>query len=142
MTSSAVGDLAPALTTVRLGLHVLAATVWVGGQVVLVGLLPTGRRLGADAPRALATAFARLSWPAYAVLLATGAWNVAAVGLAGMDTAWQAVLWSKVAVVAAAGAAAYLHGRARSRAALAVWGAVAGLGSVIALFMGILLAGP
>ena len=142
MTAAAAGDLAPALTTVRLGLHVLAATVWVGGQVVLVGLLPTGRRLGPDAPRALATAFARLSWPAYGVLLATGAWNVAPVDPVSEDVAWQAVLWTKVALVVAAGAAAYLHARARSRAALAVWGTVAGLGSIAALFMGILLAGP
>ncbi len=33
------------LDTVRLSLHVLAATVWVGGQLTLVGLLPGLRAL-------------------------------------------------------------------------------------------------
>lgn len=132
--------LAPALTTIRLGLHVLAAAVWVGGQVTLVGLLPAGRRLGPAAPRALGAAFARLSWPAFALLVGTGAWNVAVAG--PHDAAWRAVLWAKVAVVAASGVAAYLHSRASSRAALAGWGAVAGLASIAALFGGILLAGP
>ena len=42
------------LDTIRLGLHVLAATVWVGGQFVLAGLVPTLRSLGPDAPRAAA----------------------------------------------------------------------------------------
>jgi len=40
--------------TVRLFLHVLAATVWVGGQLTLAALVPALRRLGADVPRALA----------------------------------------------------------------------------------------
>ena len=139
---ASAGGLAPPLTAVRLGLHVLAAAVWVGGQIVLVGLLPAGRRLGPGAPRALAAAFARLSWPAFALLVATGAWNVATVDLGAQRTAWQVVLWAKVAVVAASGIGAYLHSRATSRAALAGWGVVAGLGSVVALSLGILLAGP
>ena len=29
--------------TIRVTLHVLAATVWVGGQITLAGLLPTWR---------------------------------------------------------------------------------------------------
>ena len=45
-------------TTVRLFLHVLAAMVWVGGQLTLLGLLPTVRTLGPDAPTAVARRFA------------------------------------------------------------------------------------
>ena len=41
-------------TTVRLFLHVLAATVWVGGQLTLAGLVPGLRRLSPDAPRVVA----------------------------------------------------------------------------------------
>lgn len=134
--------LAPALTTIRLGLHVLAATVWVGGQIVLVGLLPTGRRLGPAAPRALGAAFARLSWPAFVVLVGTGIWNITTFDLGAQDAAWRAVLWAKLAVVALSGAGAFFHSRSTSRAALAGWGTVAGLASMAALFMGILLAGP
>lgn len=133
--------LAPALEATRLFLHVLAATVWVGGQIVMLGLLPTARTVSPDAPRALARAFARLSWPAFAVLVVTGVWNVAAVHPHSQSSAWQAVLWAKVAVVVVAGLGAFLHGRATSRSQLALWGSVAGLASVAALLMGVLLAG-
>ena len=136
----ATARLAGALDGLRLSLHVLAAAVWVGGQVTLAGLVPAARTVGPDAPRTLARAFARLQWPAYAVLLATGVWNVGAVG-SGAHGAWQAVLGAKIAVVLLAGLAAGLHTRARSRRALAVWGAVAGTSSVAALVMGVFLAG-
>ena len=135
-----LAQLAPALAGVRLSLHVVAASVWVGGQLTLAGLVPTARRLGEAAPRQLARAFARLSWPAYGVLLATGIWNVLAVG-SGQGTAWQAVLAVKIAVVLLAGVAAFCHGRSRSRTGLAVWGAIAALSSVGALVLGVLLAG-
>ena len=140
--SAALSGLAPAATTVRLGLHVLAASVWVGGQFVMAGLVPAARRLEAGAPQALARAFARLSWPAFAVVVVTGFWNVSTFHLADQTTAWKVVLGVKIAVVALAGMAAFLHGRATTKAGLAAWGSVAGLCSVAALFMGILLAGP
>jgi putative copper export protein len=132
--------LAPALDGIRLSLHVLAASVWVGGQITLAGLLPAARGLGEGAPRALARAFGRLQWPAYGVLVATGLWNVSAVH-AGQSHTWQAVLGVKVTVVAVAGAAAYLHTRATSRRGLAVWGAVTSLSSLGALVLGVFLAG-
>ena len=46
-----------------------------------------------------------------------------------------------LALVVAAGAGALLHGRATTRTGLAVWGSVAGLASVAALTLGVLLAG-
>jgi hypothetical protein len=108
----------------------------------MLGLVPTARRFGTDAPRALANAFARLSWPAYAVLVVTGVWNVSTFHFADQTTAWKIVLFVKIAVVAVAGLAALLHSRARTRTGLATWGSIAGLASVVALFLGILLAGP
>jgi len=132
--------LAPALDGVRASIHVAAAVLWVGGQVTLAGLVPTARRLGADAPRRLARAFARLQWPAYAVLVVTGLWNVSAVH-AGQPRAWQVVLGVKIAVVGLAGLAAWLHSRASTRTALATWGAVTSLSSLSALVMGVFLAG-
>jgi putative copper export protein len=135
-----LAQLAPAVEAVRLSLHVLAASIWVGGQVTLAGLVPTARQLGPDAPRRVGHAFAWLSWPAYVVLLATGIWNVAAVSK-GQGTAWQVVLGVKIAVVLVAGLAAALHGRARTPVAVSVWGSVAGVTSLAALVMGVFLAG-
>ena len=132
--------LAVHLDTVRLFLHVLAATVWVGGQITLAGLLPTIRLLGPEATRAVARGFNRLAWPAFAVLVATGIWNIAAAAPSG-DTAYDATLALKIAVVALSGVAAALHGRSSSRRALAVWGALGGLAGLGALFLGVLLAG-
>jgi putative copper export protein len=133
--------LASWLDTVRLTLHVLAASVWVGGQIVMLGLVGPSRRLGPEAPKVLAQAFARLAWPAYGVLVVTGLWNVSTFHWGAQSTAWKTVLIVKVVVVAVAGLATLLHSRARSRAALAIWGSVAGLASVAALVMGVLLAG-
>lgn len=133
--------LAPALDTVRLTLHVLAASVWVGGQIVMVGLVGPARQLGADAPKTLARAFARMAWPAFGVLVLTGIWNVTAVHYSSQDSAWKAVLMAKILVVLLAGAATGLHQRASTKGQLALWGSVAGLSSVAALVMGILLAG-
>lgn len=137
---SPANQLAPAVDGIRLSLHVLAAAVWVGGQFTIAGLVPTARRLGSAAPAALARAFARIQWPAYALLLATGIWNVAADGTSA-TTSWKVVLGVKVGVVLLAGLGAWLHGRARSKGGLATWGAVTSLASVAALVLGIFLAG-
>jgi len=133
--------LAPGLDALRLTLHVLAASIWVGGQIVLVGLVGPARRAGPDVPAALARAFARLAWPAYAVLVVTGFWNISTFHWADQSGAWKAVLIAKIVVVVAAGVGSLLHTRATSRAALALWGSVAGLASVAALAMGVLLSG-
>ncbi|HEX4434747.1 MAG TPA: hypothetical protein VH012_07950 [Acidimicrobiales bacterium] len=132
--------LAPTVLTIRLTLHVLAAAVWVGGQIVMTGLIGPARGLGPDAPKTLARAFARLAWPAYVVLVVTGIWNVTALGYADMSPAWKAVLLAKIAVVVLAGLGVLLHQRATTKRGLAFWGAVGALASVVALVMGILLA--
>lgn len=136
-----LAGLAPALDAVRLSLHVLAAAVWVGGQLTVAGLLPTVRRLGDDAPRRVASAFGRLAWPAYGVLVLTGIWNVSASHPGSEGSAWNAVLGAKIAVVVLAGLATLLHTRATSRRSLAIGGAVAGVTSLAALVLGVLLAG-
>jgi putative copper export protein len=137
----ATASLAPALDTIRLTLHVLAAAIWVGGQIVMAGLVGPARGLGGDAPRTLARAFARLAWPAYFVLLATGIWNISAVHASTATSTWKAVLMAKIAVVLLAGVGAFLHQRATSKGQIALWGSVGGTASVAALVMGVLLAG-
>ena len=62
--------LAVSWDTIRLFLHVLAATIWVGGQLTLAALVPVLRRFGADAPRVVARRFNQVAWTAFGVLLA------------------------------------------------------------------------
>jgi putative copper export protein len=126
--------------TVRLFLHVLAATVWVGGQLTLAALVPVLRRLGAGIPRAAARRYGQVAWPAFAVLILTGVWNVIAVR-SQITGNYQTTLIVKLVVVAVSGVTAALHARARSAAGLAVFGALTGISALAALFLGILLAG-
>lgn len=134
-------QLASALDAVRLSLHVLAAAVWVGGQLTLAGLLPTVRRLGEGATRTVAQAFGRLQWPAYVVLLATGVWNVLAVRVDSASDAWRIVLFVKIALVLVAGVAAYIHQNSKTKVGLAVGGAVTSATSLAVLVLGVVLAG-
>lgn len=124
--------------TVRVFLHVTAATVWVGGQLTLAGLVPGLRALGEDAPRRVARRFNRIAWPAFGVLVATGIWNVLDVSPV-WDSAYGRTLMVKIAVVAASGLSAFAHAEARSRAGLAVFGAASGLTALTALFLGVML---
>jgi putative copper export protein len=126
--------------TIRLFLHVVAATIWVGGQVTLAALVPALRRLGADVPRAAARRFNQVAWPAFAVLLITGVWNVVAVR-SQISGSYAVTLWVKLAVVAVSGVTAALHARARGKTGLAVFGALTGISALGALFLGIMLAG-
>ena len=125
-------------STVRLFLHVTAATVWVGGQLTLTGLVPGLRALGEDAPRSVARRFNRLAWPAFAVLFFTGIWNLVVVE-PDVTTAYGRTVVLKVLVAVASGVAAFLHSIARSRPALAAFGALSGVAALGALFLGVLL---
>jgi putative copper export protein len=126
--------------TVRLTLHVLAATVWVGGQLTLAALVPVLRTVDPKAPRLAARRFTRVAWPAYAILIITGAWNVAAERHE-VHGRYAATLAVKIAVVIASGVAAGVHARARTNAMLAVFGALSGVTALAAVFLGVLLAG-
>jgi len=126
--------------TIRLTLHVLAATIWVGGQLTLAALVPALRRAGPDLPRLVARQFSRVAWPAFGVLVLTGIWNVAAESDRNHGR-YRVTLMVKIAVVLLSGVAALLHARARRPAGLAIWGAVTGATALAAVFLGVLLAG-
>lgn len=130
----------PFWDTVRLSLHVLAATVWVGGQLVLAALVPTLRAVGADVPKRAAQRFNQVAWPAFGVLIATGVWNVSAEW-SEVSGDYRTTLIVKLVVVVLSGLTAALHIRAKTPAGLAVFGALTGLTALAALFLGVLLAG-
>jgi putative copper export protein len=124
--------------TVRLFLHVLAATVWVGGQITLAALVPALRGSAEGITKVAARAFNRIAWPAFGVLVLTGVWNVIALG--HQDAAFEHTLDLKYALVLASGVTAFLHQRATSTTGLAVFGALTGLSALGALFVGVWLA--
>ncbi|MGH3292460.1 MAG: hypothetical protein ACRDP7_11680 [Trebonia sp.] len=134
--------LAVSWDTVRLFLHVLAATIWVGGQLTLTALVPVLRAFGAEVPRAAASRFNQVAWAAFAVLVVTGVWNIIAVrGQIRHDPGYRTTLIVKLVVVAISGLTAALHARSRSTTGPAVFGALTGISALAALFLGVLLAG-
>jgi putative copper export protein len=141
---------------IRIALHLLAASVWVGGQLTLGGIVPALRPAGPDTVRAVARAFQRLAWPAFAVLLITGVWNLAAIDAAARSRAWWTTLLVKLTLVAASGVAAGLHvlvlgpavrrapdpaSRRRAAAASGIAEAVSLLAALGAMFLGVVLVG-
>jgi putative copper export protein len=129
-------------STVRLFLHVLAATIWVGGQIVLLAVVPTVRRLsGREGTRATARVFQFVAWPAFVVLLATGVWNLTAVHVADQSSEYLTTLFVKLILVGISGAGALAH-TLFIRRSPAIGGIAAGIGllaAIGAVFCGILL---
>ena len=105
--------------TVRIFLHVIAATVWVGGQLTLAGLVPVLRGLDPTAPKAVARQFNRIAWPAFGVLVLTGVWNLVEVKVGDASTKYQVTIFVKLCVVAMSGVippASHADAAARSTA--------------------------
>lgn len=134
--------LAVSLGTIRLFLHVLAATVWVGGQLTLAALVPVLRRFGAGVPQAAARRFNQVAWVAFGILIVTGVWNITAVShQVSHNASYRTTLIVKLVVVAISGVTALLHARSKSTAGRAVFGALTGTSALVALFLGVLLSG-
>jgi len=138
---SSAPQLADWLTTLRLSLHVGAATVWVGGQLVMAGLMSTVRSLGEGAPKKLAQAFGRLSWPAYWLLIVTGIWNFEQSSPANASTSWSAVFGIKMLFVVIAGLGAWMHTKAQSPKAKGMFAGLGMLATLVAMVLGVALAG-
>jgi putative copper export protein len=133
--------LTPDWDTLRLFLHVLGATIWVGGQLTLAALVPALRAYDLEVPKVAAQAFNRVAWPAFGLLVLTGIWNVVAESDKSDDSAYQTTLVIKIVVVIASGATAWLHTRSRTPRERAVYGALTGVTALLALLLGVLLAG-
>jgi putative copper export protein len=131
--------LSPTLATLRLFLHVTAATIWVGGQFALAGVVPALRKVAPHATKPVAQAFARLAWPAFGVLVVTGMWNVMAIDIVDTSSAYQATVMAHIALAAGAGVFVAVHQFGASVAAKAIGGSLGALLSIGALFVGLLL---
>jgi putative copper export protein len=118
------------LDTFRVFIHVLAATVWVGGQIVVGGLLPTVRELGPTAPRLIARRFGLIAWPAYGVLLFTGIWNALVIDFDAYPASSKWWFGFKMTCFLITGAGAALHSLVRKKWALALGGAASSLGAI------------
>ncbi len=127
------------LDTIRLTLHVLAVTIWVGGQLTLLGLLPVVRTLSDDAGKKVARQFEKIAWPAFGIAILTGIWNITAVSIGDKPAEYNATLFAKLFFVAISGIAAFFHGRATSKVIIAIGGAVGLLASLLALLYGVQL---
>lgn len=68
-------------------LHLLAAATWMGGLIVLAATIVALRKAGADRPmlQAVARQFARVSWTAMGIAVATGLARVPMAGRPWID---------------------------------------------------------
>ena len=131
--------LSPTADSIRLFLHVLAASVWVGGQIVLGGLVPKLRQVAPESLKVAANAFARIAWPAFAVVVVTGMWNILDITVGDMTTEYQVSLFVHVLLAMAAAMFVVIHSVGQTKLALALGGALGLLTSLGAMFVGVLL---
>lgn len=131
--------LTPTIDTIRLTLHVIAAAVWVGGQITLAGIVPGLRRSHPESTRTVAKGFARIAWTSFVLLVVTGLWNLTTVDIGGASWRYQLTAMIHVFLTVVAGLSAAAHSYGRSKIALALGGALGLLASIAALFVGVLL---
>jgi len=134
-----------------LWVHVVAACIWIGGQVTVAAVIPLLRAAGGEGS-SLAGAVGRryqlVAWPAFAALAVTGVLNVGSAGLQWsrlLDSSAGRTLAVKLGLVALSGAAAALHAfvqapRGRSAAWSAGLGSLSLLAAVAAALYGVAIA--
>ena len=123
------------LDVIRLTLHILAATIWVGGMIVLAALAGPLRRAAPESVAPAARAFAWVGWPAFAVLIVTGVWML--TGGDEMSDAFQTTLMIKLLLVALSGLGAALHTFAKNPALKGIWGTVGLVCALGAVLLGV-----
>lgn len=123
--------------TIRIFLHVLAVTIWVGGQVVMLSLLPVLRKAEVEGLTARAAqAFQRVAWPAFGLAFVTGIWNIIAVDMSDTTTAYSVVFGIKFLLVVLSGIAAYAHAKSDKAAIKGMMGAIGFVSALGAMILG------
>ena len=123
------------LDVVRLTLHVLGATIWVGGQIVLLALMGPLRTVAPAAIAPAARTFAWVAWPAFAVLVLTGAWMLG--GGEARSDAYRTTLMIKMTFVLLSGVGAALHTFVKSPSLKGIWATVGLVSGLCAVLLGV-----
>ena len=120
---------------VLLTLHVLAATIWVGGQIVLAALTGPLRRAAPAAIAPAARAYAWVAWPAFAVLVGTGAGLLARAG--DTSDAYKMTLMVKMVFVLLSGVGAALHTFVKNPSLKGIWASVGLISALCVVLLGV-----
>ena len=109
-------------------LHVIGATVWVGGLIVVALLVPAIREAtdNREVVRAVARRFGVISWAALAAQVTTGTLMV-------LDRAWTGALVVKIGLVMASALIAAWHSLVARDQSPKVRGAIQGVILILAL---------
>ena len=127
------------MNTTRTFLHIISVCGWVGGQLLMVALLPTLRKISDDAPRLAAVRFGKFSWTFMALALITGIWGIFSIDLSDKGSTYHITLFIKLLLVAASGVFALVHSKTKSIKVKASTGALGLLSALGALLSGIIL---
>ncbi len=129
------------LDAVRVFIHVLSVTVWVGGQIVLAAIMPALRKSNRESTLVVARAYNNVAWPAFGIALLTGFWSMLDAYADEVTSAWSQLIGIKIFIVLLSGAAALAHQRTSNSLLKAVSAAIALLTALTALLMGAILTG-
>ncbi len=119
-------------------LHLIFVMVWVGGLVLMGALAPVAAKLGPDVAPKLAKQFSRVAWPAFALAVITGLWNMGS-NWEDSTTGWKVGLLIKFGLVALSGVATWLHLKVENRKQKMIFAGLTLLLAIAIVVLGIAL---
>ena len=130
----------PTLDSLRTFLHILGVCVWLGGQIVLAGVVPKLRKSNPEALPNIAKGYAAIAWPAMVLIVFTGAWGLADTNTSSQTSDYMITFGIKMLLVASAVIATLIHSNGTSKLAKGLGGAIGLLATLFAAYCGVLLA--
>lgn len=130
----------PTLKSLLIFLHILAVCVWLGGQIVLAGVVPKLRKTNPEVLSNIAKGYAAIAWPAMILIVFTGAWGLAEMDTSDQSSAYMITFAIKMLLVATAIIATVIHSIGTSKIAKGLGGAIGLLATLFAAYCGVLLA--
>lgn len=130
----------PTINSLRIFLHLLGVAIWLGGQIVLAGVVPRLRKTNPEALKNIASGYAFVAWPAMILIVFTGAWGLASKNVANSSSAYMATLGIKMLFVAFAVIATLIHSNASSKLAKGLGAGIGLIATLSGAYCGVLLA--